>query len=227
GIIRDVSHHQNREEQLEKELSLKEMLLKETYHRIKNNLQIVSSLLHLYLGDMNDPEIKAILYNVQNHIESISLVHEQLFSSEAVEKIETRSFIHSLVEQVLQNYEADQSKVVVDIICDSVLIDSQQAIPLALVIVEVLAVSLTHLYNRERVPLLVRFVKQDTQTVQLEVSDPSPFFGNKSASGMGTTIIEALCQQLKGNYTWERDGKSKFVLSFPLFFDKPDKNSYA
>ncbi|WP_304242938.1 sensor histidine kinase [Gracilinema caldarium] len=227
GIIRDVSHHQNREEQLEKELSLKETLLKETYHRIKNNLQIVSSLLHLYLGDMNDPEAKAILYNVQNHIESISLVHEQLFSSEAFEKIETRSFIHSLVEQVLQTYEVDTTTVVVDIVCDSVLIGSQQAIPLSLVIVEVLAVSLNHLYNREKNAILVRFVKLDDQTVQLEVSDSSLLFANRHISEMGTTIIEALCQQLKGNYTWKRDGKSTFILSFPLFFDKPDKNSYA
>lgn len=233
GIIRDISHHQNREEQLEKELILKEKLLKETYHRIKNNLQIVSSLMHLYLGDLSDPQTRAILYNVQNNIDSISLVHEQLFSSEAFEKIETRSFIHSLVEQVLQTYEVDRTQIPVDIISDSFLIGSQQAIPLSLVIVEVLAFSLHNVFGRDKGTILVRLIKQDEQRVTLEVSDSSPIFTHKETqeystfNTMGKTIIEALCQQLRGTYTWQDDDRSTFILSFPLIFDKSDKNSYA
>jgi len=233
GIIRDISNHQNREEQLEKELFLKEKLLKETYQRIRNNLQIVSSLLHLYLGDHHDPETRAILYNVQNNIDSISLVHEQLFASEAFEKIETRSFIHSLVEQVLQTYEVDRTQIPVDIISDSFFIGSQQAIPLSLVIVEVLAFSFHNVFGRDKGTILVRLIKQDEQRVTLEISDSSPIFIHKESQEFATftamrkTIIEALSQQLRGTYTWQDDDNSRFILSFPLIFDKIDKNPYA
>jgi len=233
GIIRDVSHHQNREEQLEKELSIKEALLKETYHRIKNNLQIVSSLLHLYLGDINDQEIRAILYNVQNHLESIALVHEQLFSSTTCENIETRSFIHDLVEQILQTYEVDQSQIAVDIVSDSFFIESQQAIPIALIIVEVLATSLNQIVNYDKKTILIRFTRRDERMVQLELTDSSLMYKRNEADdhynirNIGKTIIEALCQQLRGTYIWRQDTISSFLLTFPLAFDNSSKNSYA
>ncbi|MCA1950216.1 MAG: PAS domain S-box protein [Treponema sp.] len=226
GIIRDISHHQSREDQLEKELSLKESLLKETYHRIKNNLQIVSSLLHLYLGDLEDPDAKAILHNVQNHIESISLVHEQLFSSQAFERIEIRSFIHSLVEQILHTYEIDRSLFPVDIICDSFMMSSQQIIPLSLVIAEVCATSLNNLVVRQKGTLLIRLQKEDNNLIKLEINDSGLTAENNAAvkgspvPTVGRTIIEALCQQLRGTCEWYWKSNSQFILRFPLIFDK-------
>lgn len=228
GIIRDISYHQNRESQLEKELILKESMLKETYHRIKNNLQIVSSLLHLYLGDLNEPETRKILYNVQNHIESIALVNGQLFSSETFEKIEARSFIHSLVEQILQTYDVDRSQISVDIICDSFLIESQHAIPVSLITVEVLSLSLYHVFSREKGTILIRFIKRDDQWATLEVTDSAPILENRQHDTnshyetLGVTIVEALCQQLRGSYTWQHDRMNAFTLTFPFVFDKPN-----
>ena len=232
GIIRDISYHQNREEQLKRELSVKEYLLKESYHRIKNNLQLVSSLLHLYLGDLEDPDAKVILYNVQNHIESISLVHEQLLASEIYEHIETRSFIHNLVEQLLQTYEIDKSRFPVDIVCDTFLIDSQQAISLALVIVEVLSMSLYHAFGHDTGALLVRLERKSDETIILEIADSAPVFTDNPLvsfrkNSMGETVIDALCQQLQGRYTWEKKSESRFILTFKINFDKSNENSYA
>ncbi|MFQ3547029.1 MAG: histidine kinase dimerization/phosphoacceptor domain -containing protein [Termitinemataceae bacterium] len=223
GIIRDVTHHQQRAESLEKELELKETLLRETYHRIKNNLQIVSSLLNLHAGELQEGQSKDMFYTAMNQIQSIALLYEQLYTTDSFDKIESRSFVRDLVDLIFQNHEVSQENISAEIVCDQVYLPYQQAMPLALIIVEVLSQSLKFAPLRSKGFIAIRLQTGNENLIDFEIKDEMKGLPSSECfelSDFSKTVVEALCQQLKGTCTWNIDGGSHFSLRIPLFFDK-------
>src|SRR5262249_27203717 len=121
------------EEQLTVSLQEKEVLLKEIHHRVKNNLQIISSLLSLQSDAIADPDLLTHFQDSQERVRSMALVHETLYQSQELARLDMTPYIHSLSAQLLQSYSVDPQRIDVRIQADPLWLDLDQAIPCGLI----------------------------------------------------------------------------------------------
>lgn len=219
GIIRDITQRQKEELKLKENLHIKEVLLKEIHHRIKNNLQVVSSLLNLQSSTLEDPHARSIFYDSQNQIQSMAMVHEQLYQSDDLQSIDVNGFITSLVTYLFRSYDVDSSRVTSYIQCESINFGVDQAIPLSLIINELISNSIKHGLARTEGSIWIRLELQEQDMIRLEVRDSGSGlpegFQIESLQSLGMQLVKALCEQLNGSLSWENKSGSLFVVEFP------------
>ncbi len=142
----DMTHLKQTQEKLAHALAEKDALLKEVHHRVKNNLQIISSLLNLQFDRVPDPGLRAMVMESQQRIRAMALVHEQLYRSETLMRLDTRVFLDSLVWSLVRSYATSEQKVEALVEADETPLDLDVAIPIALVINELVSNSLKHAF---------------------------------------------------------------------------------
>ena len=133
-VVQDITERKLGEEQLKRSLAEKEVLLKEIHHRVKNNLQIVSSLLHLQSHTLEDEKAQAIFSDSQHRIRSMALIHEELYKSEDLTKIDFSEYIHNLTENLMQSYGVDPEQITLNTRVENVFLGIDTAVPLGLII---------------------------------------------------------------------------------------------
>jgi len=220
----DITKKNAAEQQVKASLREKEVLLREIYHRVKNNLQVVSSLLSLQSGYVKDPRDKEIFVESQNRIRSMSLVHENLYKSPDLSKIDFNNYVRNLVSDLIRAYGilSDQLVVMIDINDISLGVDT--AIPLGLMINEMVSNSLKHAFKKppakgNKWEVSVRLRLEEDTLYYLEVSDNGIGFADQSEplSGpatLGLQLINTLAGQLDGRVTIEHDKGTKYVVEF-------------
>ncbi|NEQ28531.1 MAG: hypothetical protein F6K28_58080 [Microcoleus sp. SIO2G3] len=107
----DISDRKLVEEQLEASLQEKEVLLKEVHHRVKNNLQVVSSLLDLQSQHIREPQVLEVFQNSQNRVRSMALIHEKLYQSKSLSRVNLADYIESLAMYLIQTYAVDPDRI--------------------------------------------------------------------------------------------------------------------
>ncbi|HEX3013089.1 MAG TPA: histidine kinase dimerization/phosphoacceptor domain -containing protein, partial [Methanobacterium sp.] len=133
-ILHDITRRKNYEKQIKESLSEKEVLLKEIHHRVKNNLQIISSLLNLQSRYIKDENARGVFKESQNRIKSMALIHEKLYQSEDLTKIDFAEYLKSLTFHLFHSYSVNQSAVELSINFGDVLFDIDTSIPCGLII---------------------------------------------------------------------------------------------
>jgi PAS domain S-box-containing protein len=191
-----------RTESLEAALHEKEILLREVHHRVKNNLQVIISLLSLQVRAANNPEVTEILLDTQNRIRAMALVHEKLYRSGDLSRIEISSYIRSLVSQTFSYYGIHQQKVTLSIAWESISMDIGRAIPLGLVINELVSNSLKHAFPGDMTGTVTIQGKKVGDRVECTISDdgiglPADFKLEESKS-LGLRLVSSLMEQLHG-----------------------------
>ena len=146
SIIRDVTERKKTEKMLEKSLHEKEILLKEIHHRVKNNLMIISSLLNLQSDYIKDEESKNIFKESQNRARSMALIHERLYQSIDLKRMDFGDYIRSLSTELLHTYEVDPGLIKLKINVEDIFLDINTAIPLGLIVNELVTNSLKHAF---------------------------------------------------------------------------------
>ncbi|MHC5858396.1 sensor histidine kinase [Nostoc sp.] len=181
------------------------MLLKEIYHRVKNNLQVISSLLNLQSAYIKDEHDLVIFRQSQQRIESMALVHEKLYQSQDLAKINFGEYIRDLVASLFAAYEVNEDAIALAInIDDHVFLGLDTAIPCSLIIHELVSNSLKYAFPTGRNGTISLNIKKDNDNqITLVVSDdgiglPSNFNFKKLAS-LGWQLVDALSNQLSGN----------------------------
>ncbi len=134
------------DEEIKASLKEKEVLLREIHHRVKNNLQIISSLLNLQSSFIKDKEVLEIFGESQNRVRSLALIHEKLHRSRDLARIDFGEYLRSLVANLLRSYGIDSNVTTVKINADDVSLDIDTAIPCALIINELVSNSLKHAF---------------------------------------------------------------------------------
>ena len=180
----------------------KEMLLKEVHHRVKNNLQIISSLLRLQANGIQEKSIKDILQVSLARIGSMAAVHELLYKSSAYSKINYFDYLETLVDSLLSTF-VDEQKIDVEIVVDELAITIETAIPLGLLINEILTNSLKHgfigIINGN---IYVHFSVNESSGYQLFIGDNGngidPDLITNPKETLGISLIESLAEQLSG-----------------------------
>ncbi|MFU8859243.1 MAG: PAS domain S-box protein [Cyclonatronaceae bacterium] len=220
GIAVDITERIKVEKKLKVSLKEKEVLLKEVYHRVKNNLQITSSLLELQSAHIRDDYDRELFRESQNRLSTMAMIHEQLYKTDNLSSINMQDYITSLVTGLLQSYDAGD--VTSDIRVDDTLFTLDTAIPLGLIINEIVTNSLKYAFKKpdeQENRLTIRLRKQTESMMQLTVADNGPGLPSKeiieSKKSLGMELIEALTSQLGGRLDIRNDGGAVFSITFP------------
>jgi two-component sensor histidine kinase/ligand-binding sensor protein len=207
-------------EQLRRVLAGKETLLKEVHHRVKNNLQVISSLLNLQGATLTEPAGVAALQDSERRVLAMSLVHEQLYSNEFLEAIDFEEYAKRLVTDLLFSF-GDRSKDVVSTFETSrILLEVEQAIPCGLILSELITNSLKYAYPDGGGGKLVIGLSETLQgTVTLSVSDEGcglPLdIDFKNPKSLGLEVVSILAGQLGGTVTVQSNPGACFSVVFP------------
>ncbi len=207
---------------LEQSLREKEVLLREIHHRVKNNLQIIHSMLNLQLPQVTDQKAVELFKESQNQVYSMALIHEKLYQSESMARVDFPEYIRSLVSYLFISYGVVGNAIRPAISVEDVSLDIDSAIPCALIINELVSNSLKHAFpasrrlgSNGRVEVSLR---HDTGTLLLTVSDngvglPQDFEIGKSQS-LGLKLVNVLVTQLRGTLDITSKEGAKFIISF-------------
>jgi two-component sensor histidine kinase len=186
----------------------KEVLLKEIHHRVKNNLEVVSSLLALQSAQIDDPNIKEAMQQGQNRVHSIGIVHQKLYQGENLAHIEMKDYFINLSESILDSFGAEK-RVTIECAMDQLDVDIDTAVPLGLIVNELLTNTLKYAFPEgQKGKVQIKLQKQTDGALCLEVSDNGiGKSGLTHGTGFGGQLISLLTQQLSGTMREEvKDG---------------------
>ena len=219
------------EEQVKASLREKETLLKEIHHRVKNNLQIIGSMLSLQLPQVKDPEAISLFKESQNRVYTMALIHEKLYQSESMAKVDLPEYIRSLTANLFLSYAVSGNAIRRRINVEEVSLDIDALIPCALIVNELVSNSLKHAFppsiqaqrTNQTGEIHIVFRHVDEKTIVLAVEDngiglPAGFDIEKCQS-MGLKLVNALTRQLRGTLSINpsgsgRTGGAEFVITF-------------
>ena len=218
-ITEDITERKLGEERLKSSLREKEVLLKEVHHRVKNNMQIISSLLNLQLSGIDQEPIRQILTESQNRIRSIALVHERMYKSDDLARIDFREYMKSLGSQLLQSYSSSSRYVNLIIEGDPIHLGVDQAVPCGLIMNELISNSLKHAFPGYREGT-IKIHLLNGATNNIIVKDDGVGMPDDSclsnAQSMGMQLVAALVEQLDGTITLDRSSGTQFTITFPV-----------
>lgn len=201
----------------------KEVLLQEIHHRVKNNMQIISSLIRLQSNQIDDPKTQKLFQETQQRINSMALIHEQLYRTDNFENLALSGYLSALIEHLISSYRGNKNiQHIVEVSFEKASIDC--IIPIGLIVNEIVSNSLKHAFNgRETGMITVRF-KQDVSTKNyiLELCDDGigdPQNKNRpideSIDTLGMELILSLTEQLEGTLKLDRAWGYCYVITLP------------
>ncbi len=204
-------------------LGEKEILLKEIHHRVKNNLQIISSLLYLNSKKIKDKDALDMFTDSRNRVKSIALVHERLYRSKDLGKIDFKEYVQHLTKDLFRSYAVDASAIELDININDIFINIDFAVPCGLIINELISNSLKYAFkdneaeNKKGI-IKIDFNKNGSCKLVLIVSDNGigipDNLDEKKKNSLGLQLVEALVNQLEGTLNIESNSGTSFKITF-------------
>jgi PAS domain S-box-containing protein len=221
AAVRDITLRKQAEEGTRKSLLEKEALLKEIHHRVKNNLQIVSSLLRLQASRIRDEKDREMMRESEERVNSMSLIHEMLYQAKDLSRIQFGDYVAGLTSELLQGYAADPGRIRLDLDVEPVDLDINWAIPLGLIINELVSNALKYAFPGGRAGTIGLLLAVRNGELILEVRDdgvglPLDLEARRTGS-LGLQIVDSLSRQLggEGRFTSEGEG-ARFRLTVRL-----------
>jgi PAS domain S-box-containing protein len=222
AIINDVTERELARQRLETSNREKDILLREVHHRVNNNMQIISSLLHLSSRDAADGIDTGVMGGVCRRINSMALIHEQFYESEDISSIEFSKSLRGIVDGIREAYPATAKRVVVAYETEEALLNIEEAIPAGLIVAELVANAFDHAFSdgsREG-SLRIRQRAVDPGMLEIEVRDDGTDllqgFRPLKSGTLGMILIESLSKQLRGEVVFSRVSGTAATLRFPL-----------
>lgn len=226
NFMNDITGRKKSEEIVAASLREKELRLKEIHHRVKNNMQILSSLLNLQMRTMNDDTVRDILMESQNRIRSMSLIHEKIYKSENFLGVDFSDYIGKLARSLIHSYSGVQGVVLLDVKVEEVFLGIDTAIPCGLIVNELLTNCFKHAFpDGRRGEVVIRFNGMERENPEgalytLSVRDTGIGIGGavdtETPSTLGLQLVKTLVGQLHGELViHSRAGEgTEFVVSF-------------
>jgi PAS domain S-box-containing protein len=228
AIVRDITQRKESEEQIKKELKEKKTLLQELYHRTKNNMQVISSMLKMQYRqyeldkDTDTENIKFIRNNfkeVINRINSMSLVHQKLYESQDLSQISLKEYIEDLVPQINRVYAKQGENISIKLDLEDIRVAIDSAIPLSLILNELLTNAFKHAFpDNRKGEIFIRLNKGENENINIQVQDngvgiPADMDLRKINSMGLNTIFTLIEYQLKGSVNYKSENGLKWYLS--------------
>jgi two-component system response regulator len=217
-IVRDITEKKQAEDKLNKSLKEKDVLLKEIHHRVKNNLQIVSSLLSLQSRYMKDPTSLEVFKDSQSRIKSMALIHEKLYQTGDLTRINLTEYANELVSDLFRSYSVNTYLVKYNIKSNHILLDINTAIPCGLIINELVTNSIKHAFPDNTPGEIDIQIKCLDDEFFLMVTDNGIGFPEEldleQVKTLGLQLVTNLTSQLDGTIDLRRDGGTCFQIKF-------------
>lgn len=205
----------------------KEVLLREIHHRVKNNLQLISSLLDLQSEQIKNKDEIEMFKESQNRIKLMAKLHDQLYQSKDLSNINFNEYIQSLTNNIFYSYNINPNAVSIKVIIPDILLDVDMTLACGLITNELVLNSLKHAFSsKEKGEIIIDF-HQDNDTYRLIVSDNGVGLPKeldfRNTKTLGLQLVNMLVQQLKGTIELDRTLGTKFIITFPLLKNRTEE----
>jgi PAS domain S-box-containing protein len=219
GVLWDITERKKAEAQVLASLREKEVLLRELHHRVKNNMQVVSSLLSLQGKSLGDPRVEQLFKETQTRIRSMALVHEKLYQSKDLSKVPFNEYIESLAVHLFHSFDIPASRIDLKTDMQRIFLDIETAIPCGLLVNEILSNALKHAFPGGRKGRIeITFRSRDDHRLFLGIKDDGiglpPGFDVQKAGTLGMQIITSLVEQIDGALEIVRERGVEFRIVF-------------
>ncbi|OQX84783.1 hypothetical protein B6D60_08760 [candidate division KSB1 bacterium 4484_87] len=221
GIVWDVTQRSIAEMELQHSIKEKELLLKEIHHRVKNNLQVIMSLLYLQAERLTDSKTAEIFQLNRNRIRSMALVHERLYKSKNFARIDFREYIKTILHELVSSY-SQTTQIIPHVQADEIYVEIDRGISLGLLLNEIVTNALKHAFqNQNKGNLYVTAILDDEENnVTLSIRDdgvglPDNIDVNKTDS-LGFSLIHTLIDQIQGTLKIKREQGTEFLITFAI-----------
>ena len=217
GIIIDISNIKDAEEKIRASLKEKEVLLQEIHHRVKNNMQIISSLLSLQANHTDSEEIAEILKESRGRVKSMAMIHEKLYHSQNLGKLNMLEYINNLATDIVSSYSTNSTDIILDMDVENISLNIDTAIPMGLMVNELVSNSVKHAFPNKRGVISLKLKYMDDYYL-LSVSDNGIGFPENfnidDSSSLGLKLVKSLAIQLEGELLIKTKNETSFVLKF-------------
>ena len=215
----DITESKKMENQIVASLKEKDLLLKEIHHRVKNNLQIIISLLNLQSGYIKDEETLKAVREGQNRVRSMALVHEKFYQSDELGEIDFKEYTEKLCSFLKQSYAEQDAPISILVEAEGIGFDMDTAMPCGLLITEIVSNALKYGFpDRREGEIKIEFKKIPEKKVRMTISDNGiglpPDFEIEKSESLGMQLIIALTSQLDGELIFSGENGTKFSVTF-------------
>ncbi len=197
----------------------KELLIKEIHHRVKNNFQVISSLLKLQAGKVEEDSVKIILEESRSRIMSMSKIHEMLYKTENLEHINFRENISDIIISLVDLYGGNSRFVKFDIECNDIQLDIDKAIPCSLILNELISNSLKYAFTEWDKAVIKIRLEEEGGFLRLSLSDNGIGYPGdnetRNPGSIGLMIVRTFTAQLKGDAVFRNNGGAECIITFP------------
>ena len=217
GMIMDISERKRNEDKIKKSLEEKELLLNEIHHRVKNNLQIISSLLNLQeIYVTEDPAAINVLKESQNRVVSMAMIHEMLYQSKDINRVNLSDYIKNLVTTLSHSYGKSNVEIIMDV--EETYLNIETAVPCGLIINELVSNSFKHAFPDKEGELSICLDSQEN-CFRLVISDDGVGFPENVdfqniETSLGLKLVNILVKQIEGSIEVDRTFGTKFSINF-------------
>lgn len=214
----DITDQKKYEKELKSSLEEKELLLREIHHRVKNNLQIISSLLSLQSRNVNDEKYLGIFKESQNRVKSVAHIHEYLYQSRKMTKINLSDYIRRIITDLRYSYGLDPEKVQITVEIDEIDLNIETATPLGLIITELVSNSIKHAFPNKKSGEIIVKVSRENDEFLLEVNDNgvgiSEDVSLEKSDSLGLKLVNTLVEQIDGIMELNITEGTRFQIKF-------------
>lgn len=220
GLGFDITENKLNEAKIIQSLKEKEVLLKEVHHRVKNNMQVISSILNLQSSYVKDAYALNLLKECQNRIKTMAFIHESLYQTKNFESVNFSEYITTLTKNLIHSYSINSQKIKLILTLDNLFLNLDTSIPCGLIINEIVSNSLKYAFPDNRDGIIFVNLKKDKQKVRIEAGDNGIGFPEdldiKATQTLGLQLVDTLIEQIGGTLKLDNSKGTKFIIEFKI-----------
>jgi two-component sensor histidine kinase len=214
----DITAQKNSEEDILKSLKEKEILLKEIHHRVKNNLQVISSILNLQTAYLKDKHTINILKECQNRIKTMAFIHESLYQNKDFSQINFSEYIVTLVKNLFYSFEANQQKIRANFDVEPILLNLDTSIPCGLIVNELVSNALKYAFSETKEGAIFVELKKENGKIKMLIADNGrgipEEINYKNTETLGLQLVNTLTEQINGTISMKQNKGTIFEIIF-------------
>ncbi|MCC7303720.1 MAG: PAS domain S-box protein [Bacteroidia bacterium] len=224
GVSRDITERKQNENRIIQSLHEKEVLLKEVHHRVKNNLQVISSILNLQSSYVKDKNTLMMLRESQDRIKSMAFIHESLYQTKDFSKVNFSEYVVNLSKNLMRSYDLSGRKVEFASQVENVHLNLDQSIPCGLIINELVSNALKYAFRKKKKGIITLKIREKDDKITVVLADDGDGipegFDYRNTDSLGLQLVVTLSEQLNGTIKLDRKNGTKFTITFPRMIKK-------
>ncbi len=222
GIAHNITEKKIDHQRVEQSLKEKDVLLKEVHHRVKNNMQIISSILNLQSSYVTDNYTLALLKESQNRIKTMAYIHESLYQNKSFTSVNFSEYIQTLSKNIIQSYVLSSEKIELVLNLEKINLNLDVSIPAGLIVNELITNAIKHAFPGTKKGIIYLNLKSESNYIHLEVKDNGvgipPSIDHNNTNTLGLQLVNTLMDQLDGEIKFksEKDEGTEVLIKFRM-----------